>query len=270
MNLKCRKDYFKMETGIKTENLYRISRMVSTITGLIVQPNKAIVGGNAFAHEAGIHQDGVLKERTTYEIMRPEDVGWVGTSMVMGKHSGRHAFKERLEILGYNDLSDEQLNKAFEKFKKLCDKKKVVYDDDLISIVEDERQLIPEVYTLKCLRAISDTVEVPTAEVELEKQGEILKGSAKGDGPVDAVYKTIKKITKSKADLVNYSIQSITQGTDSQGVVIVTLQLDKINVTGRGANTDIVVASALAYINAINRMLFHEKIKTKTKSGEII
>jgi len=266
MALKCRKDFFQYETGIKTEELYRISRMVSTMTGLPVQPNKAIVGGNAFAHEAGIHQDGVLKERTTYEIMRAEDVGWVGTSMVMGKHSGRHAFKERLEQLGYNDLSEEQINKSFEGFKVLCDKKKVVYDEDLVSLVEEEKLHIPEVFALKSVYAVSSTNEAPHAIVVLTKDGQEFHGEGNGDGPVDAIYDIIQKLTDDRSQLVNYAIQATTQGTDSLGAATVTLQENGLTVTGRGSNTDIVVASALAYINAINRLLFFKNLNvTKNK-----
>ncbi len=273
MNLKCRKDYFKLETGIQTEQLYRTSRMVSSLTGLPVQPNKAIIGGNAFAHEAGIHQDGVLKERTTYEIMLPEDVGWVGTSMIMGKHSGRHAFKERLIQLGYNHLNEEQTNKAFERFKKLCDKKKVVYDDDLISIVEDERMQIPETYIFSSIRAISDNRDEPSATVEIIRDGKSMKATSTGDGPVDAAYKVIQQLTQVQAHLVNYNLQAVTQGTDSQGVVVVTLEEDGLNVTGRGSNTDVVVASAIAYLNAINRLIFFKEKNLKAKKekmGEII
>ncbi len=272
MNLKCRKDYYNFETGINAEQIYRTSRMVSTMTGISVQPNKAIVGSNAFAHEAGIHQDGVLKERKTYEIMNLGDVGWKGTNMVMGKHSGRHAFKERLAHLGFTDLSEDQVNKGFERFKKLADKKKVIYDEDLVAIVEDERMQIPETYILESVRAVSDTRETPSATLQITKNGKRIKGTAEGDGPVDAAYKVIKKITKSKAKLVNYSIQAVTQGTDAQGEVIVTLQQNGTTVTGRGSSTDVVVASAKAYINAINRLLFFEKknVKTKEKVGKQI
>jgi len=258
MNLVCRKNFYKVDTDIVTEQLYRTSRMVSNSTGLLVQSNKAIVGGNAFAHEAGIHQDGVLKERTTYEIIQPEDVGWKGTSMVMGKHSGRHAFKERLAALNYKDLSEDQINRGFEKFKLLCDKKKVVYDEDLVAILEEDRMQIPEVFVLKSLRALSDMTEKPSATVELTKNGKSLKGSAEGDGPVDAAYEVIRQLTECEATLINYSIKAVTQGTDSQGVVNVTLGHKGNTVTGRGSNTDIVVASALAYINAINRLLYVE------------
>jgi len=273
MSLKCRKDFYNLETGIQAEQIYRTSRMVSSMTGITVQPNKAIVGSNAFAHESGIHQDGVLKERKTYEIMMAEDVGWVGTSMIMGKHSGRHAFKDRLTQLGYNNLNEDQLNKAFERFKALCDKKKVVYDDDLISIVEQERVQVPETYVLTSIRAVSDSKEEPSATVEIVHEGKTLKGTATGDGPVDAAYKVIQELTKVEANLVNYNIQAVTKGTDSQGVVSVTLEEDGVNVTGRGSNTDVVVASVNAYLNAINRLIFfkdkHIKAKDK-KIGEII
>ena len=198
MNLKCRKDFYGLETGINADQIYRTSRMVSTKTGISVQPNKAIVGSNAFAHEAGIHQDGVLKERKTYEIMDLSEVGWAGTNMVMGKHSGRHAFKERLSNLGYKDLSDDEINKAFDRFKRLADKKKVIYDEDLVSIVEDERMQITETFILDSVRAVSDTHKAPSAAVTIKKNGKKIKGTAKGDGPVDAAYKVIKKITTNK------------------------------------------------------------------------
>jgi 2-isopropylmalate synthase len=263
MNLKCRPDFYNLETGIRSEQLYRTSRMVSNMTGITVQPNKAIVGANAFAHEAGIHQDGVIKERTTYEIMSATDVGWVGDSMVMGKHSGRHAFKERLEELGCNGLSEEQLNRAFERFKELCDKKKVVYDDDLISIVSEEKVQISETYSLLSVMALSDSERGPLAAVTINHQGEILTGKSSGDGPLDAAYEVIQKLTGIKVGLVSYKIEAVTPGTDSQGAVVVTLQEETTGnkVTGRGSHTDIVIASVKAYLSAINRLVFfnHKK-----------
>ncbi|MCX7920261.1 MAG: 2-isopropylmalate synthase [bacterium] len=265
MNLKTRQDFFKVTTGIKTEEIYRTSRLVSTLTGIPVQPNKAIVGSNAFAHEAGIHQDGVLKERLTYEIMTPESVGWKGTSMVMGKHSGRHAFKARLAELGYADLSEEQIQKAFERFKVLADKKKTIFDEDLIAIVEDEMAVFPETYVFDYLHVTSGTEITPTAKVRLLKSGKPITVEAKGDGPVDAAYIAIDKITKLKPELLKYGIKSITGGTDALGEVSVTLRAKGMTISGRGSSEDIIIASAKAYLNAINKVLYLTKKQGKKK-----
>jgi 2-isopropylmalate synthase len=265
MNLTTRKDFFKVTTGIKTEQIYRASKLVSTLTGIFVQPNKAVVGGNAFAHEAGIHQDGVLKERTTYEIMTPQSVGWTGTSMVMGKHSGRHAFKSRLAELGYPDLSDEQVQKAFERFKVLADKKKTIFDEDLAAIVEDEMAMIPEAFVFDSMEVISGTETTPNAMVRLLKSGKPTTVKAKGDGPVDAAYIAIDKITKMKPELLHYGIKSITGGTDALGEVGVTLRDKGMTVSGRGSHEDIIVASAKAYLNAVNKLIYFKKKQGKTK-----
>ena len=265
MNLHTRKDFFNVTTGINTEQIYRTSRLVSTLTGIPVQPNKAIVGGNAFAHEAGIHQDGMLKERLTYEIMIPQSVGWTGTSMVMGKHSGRHAFKARLAELGYPDLTDEQVQKAFERFKVLADKKKTIYDEDLVAIVEDEMAMIPETYVLDYLHASSGTETTPTAKVRLLKSGKPITVTGSGDGPVDAAYIAISKITKMKPELLNYGIKSITGGTDALGEVSVSLQDKGIRVSGRGSSEDIIIASAKAYLNAVNKLIYFKKKQGKGK-----
>ena len=255
MNVNTRKNFFGFRTDINTKYLYKASRLVSNITGIPVQPNKAIVGGNAFAHEAGIHQDGVLKERTTYEIMLPEDVGWKGTSMVMGKHSGRHAFKQRLIALGYN-LNDELMQQAFERFKVVADKKKDIYDEDLEAIVEEISDVseTPEVYRLEYVQTTSGTTTAPTATVKLYKGEKSLEGAGCGDGPIDAAFQTIQRLTKTKSKLANYQLKAITGGTDAMGEVVVMIEEKGLVVNGRATSTDIIVASVKAYINALNKM----------------
>ena len=260
MILRTRKDILNIDTRIVTEHIYPTSRLISSITGIMVQPNKAIVGDNAFAHESGIHQDGLLKEKTTYEIMRPESIGLAKSTLVMGKHSGRHAFKIRLKELGY-ELSDENLNKAFERFKTLADQKKEVFDEDIEAIVADEvlRIEIPERFRLATLNVVSGTESTPSATVEMSLDGKQVKESGTGDGPVDAVYKTIAKMTKTKSKLLRYSVNAITGGTDAQGEVTVRLQENDHIVLGQGAHTDIIVASAKAYINALNKLEYKKK-----------
>jgi 2-isopropylmalate synthase len=220
------------------------------------------VGANAFAHESGIHQDGLLKERTTYEIMRPESIGLVKTHLVLGKHSGRHAFRDRLMHMGY-DLSEEDLNKAFERFKRLADQKKEIFDEDLEAIVSDEIQHITEVYVLKNLRAESGTETEPTAMVEMEVQGRLVRQTGHGDGPVDAVYRTIASITGTKSKLDAYLVKGITGGTDALGEVTVKVEEDGKKVAGHGADTDIIVASAKAYVNALNKLEYWKRAKQK-------
>jgi 2-isopropylmalate synthase len=263
MALRTRKDFFGADTGVRTEEITRTSRLVTKITGISVQPNKAIVGANAFAHESGIHQDGLLKERTTYEIMRPESVGLVKTHLVMGKHSGRHAFRDRLREMGY-ELSDEDLNKAFERFKRLADQKKEVFDEDLEAIVSDEMQQIQEVFVLKHLKAESGTGITPTATVELVVDGKTVSQTGTGDGPVDAVYRTIAAITKTQSKLEAYLVKGITGGTDALGEVTVKVEEAGKKVTGHGADTDIIVASAKAYVNALNKLEYWKKGKGKS------
>jgi 2-isopropylmalate synthase len=262
MALKTRKDFYAADTRIHTEEITRSSRLVTKITGIPVQPNKAIVGANAFAHEAGIHQDGLLKERTTYEIMRPESIGLVKTNLVLGKHSGRHAFRDRLKDMGY-ELSDDDLNRAFERFKRLADRKKEVFDEDLEAIVSDEVQQIQEVYVLKHLSAQSGTGITPTATVELAVDGSTVKQTGSGDGPVDAVYRTIAAITKTQSRLDAYLVKGITGGTDAMGEVTVKVEEAGKKVTGHGADTDIIVASAKAYVNALNKLEYWKKGKSK-------
>ncbi len=263
MALRTRKDFFGADTAVRTEEIVRTSRLVTKITGISVQPNKAIVGANAFAHESGIHQDGLLKERTTYEIMTPESIGLVKTHLVLGKHSGRHAFRDRLREMGY-ELSDDDLNKAFERFKRVADQKKEVFDEDLEAIVSDEMQQVREVYVLRHLKAESGTGITPTASVELVVDGVTVSQTGKGDGPVDAVYRTIAAITKTQSKLEAYLVKGITGGTDALGDVTVKVEEGGKKVTGHGADTDIIVASAKAYVNALNKLEYWKKGKGKS------
>ncbi len=263
MALRTRTDFFEADTRICTEEITRSSRLVTKITGIPVQPNKAIVGANAFAHESGIHQDGLLKERTTYEIMRPESVGLIKTHLVLGKHSGRHAFRDRLKQMGY-DLSDDDLNKAFERFKHLADQKKEVFDEDLEAILSDEMQQVLETYVLKQLSAQSGTGMTPTATVEMQVDGKIVKQTGTGDGPVDAVYRTIAAITGTKSRLDAYLVKGITGGTDALGEVTVKVEEGGKKVTGHGADTDIIIASAKAYVNALNKLEYWKKGRPKS------
>jgi 2-isopropylmalate synthase len=254
MALRTRKDFFGVETGVRTEEIYRTSKLLSHITGVHVQPNKAIVGENAFAHEAGIHQDGVLKERLTYEIMRPEDIGRAANKLVLGKHSGRHAFKSRLADLGL-DLEGGELDRAFKRFKDLADKKKEVYDDDLLAIVKDEMTQIPETYVLAYLHFVSGTGLIPSATVRLLREGQPFQDSGTGDGPVEAVYSAIDAITGVKGRLMDYNLRAVTQGRDAIGEVSVKVDFDGTVVVGKGSSTDVIEASARAYLNAVNRMM---------------
>ena len=254
MALKTRFDVYGCQTNIRTREIHKVSRLVSKYTGFPVAPNKAIVGSNAFRHESGIHQDGVLKERATYEIMQPEDVGFVGVGLVLGKHSGRHAFKVRLQSLGF-DLKDDEVDRAFERFKDIADKKKQVYDEDLMAIVEDEFKLIKPTWTLVDLSSTSGMKITPQVEVTLRSKGKNHCHGSSGDGPVDACYKAIDAMTKLKGKLLEYSIQSVTQGKDALGEVTIKVKMaDKI-VIAHGTSTDILVASAKAYINAVNKVI---------------
>ena len=255
MNLKTRADFFGVDTNINTEEIYRTSRLVSKVTGVRVQLNKAIVGANAFAHEAGIHQDGVLKEPTTYEIMSPESVGWTGESMVMGKHSGRHAFKSRLATLGYDRLTDEEINRAFDRFKNLCDKKKTIFDDDLYAIVEEVvTNGAGKPYELIAVQITTGTALFPTATVRLRYLGQERVDAGIGDGPVDAVYKTIERILGISLELEEYSLEAVTAGEDALGRVEIKIRSNGHSVKGHGTNTDTVVASAQALIDALNHL----------------
>jgi 2-isopropylmalate synthase len=251
MAVRTRHDLFPVETDLKTEFIVPASRLVAGITGFPVQPNKAIVGANAFAHEAGIHQDGVLKHRETYEIMRAQDVGWSENRLVLGKHSGRAAFKSRLEGLGYQFKDDEDLNRLFAKFKELADKKHEVFDEDLQALVSDAQE-VEQVYRYKGLSSQSESGKKPTATVNLLVSGEAKTATAEGSGPVDAAFKAIESMVQSASELKLYSVNAITSGTDSQGEVTVRLEKNGRIVNGSGADTDIIVASAKAYIHALN------------------
>jgi 2-isopropylmalate synthase len=241
---------------LDTTQIVPCSRLVSGITGFAVQPNKAIVGANAFAHESGIHQDGVLKSRETYEIMRAEDVGWSANRMVLGKHSGRNAFRSRLQELGATFASEEELNAAFVRFKDLADKKHEIFDDDLQALVtEASLEAENERVKLVALRVCSETGETPNARVTLRVDGDEQEASALGGGPVDASFKAIEAIVNSGTTLQLYSVNNITSGTDAQGEVTVRLEKHGRMVNGQGADTDIVIASAKAYLNALNKIM---------------
>jgi len=255
MALRTRADYFALDTRIDTTQIVPCSRLVSTITGFPVQPNKAIVGANAFAHESGIHQDGVLKSRETYEIMRAQDVGWDSNRLVLGKHSGRNAFRTRLKELGAEFGSDQELNDAFARFKELADKKHEIYDDDLQALITDvESSNSYEHIQLVSLRACSETGEVPVAQIKLRIDRDEVAAESIGSGPVDATFKAIEQIVASGSELLLYSVNAITEGSDAQGDVTVRLSGKGRVVNGQGADVDIVVASAKAYINALNKM----------------
>jgi len=257
MAVKTRRDVFACNVDhLDLTQIVPCSRLVSSITGFTVQPNKAIVGANAFAHESGIHQDGVLKSRETYEIMRAEDVGWSANRMVLGKHSGRNAFRTRLQELGVSFDSEEELNDAFVRFKELADKKHEIYDDDLQALVtEASLDAENERVKLVALKVCSETGETPNASVTLKIDGDEKTGTAAGGGPVDAAFKAIETVVNSGTELQLYSVNNITSGTDSQGEVTVRLSLDGRIVNGLGADTDIVIASAKAYIHALNKVI---------------
>ncbi|MDP8260431.1 MAG: 2-isopropylmalate synthase [Candidatus Gygaella obscura] len=251
--IKTRQDIFKqLKTNIDTKSITKVSRIVSKLTGFPVAPNKAIVGANAFRHESGIHQDGVLKERSTYEIIRPEDVGFKEESLVLGKHSGRHAFKERLKSLAIK-LSDKDLERAFSMFKHLADKKKTVYDDDLIAIVNEQIRHIQDRWQLVSFKITSGTGLTPQAEVRLKYKNKEMSKISSGDGPVDACCKAIDKITGKKSKLLEYKLGAVTSGKDALGEVNVRVRVNKDIIIGRGTSTDVIEASIKAYLNAINK-----------------
>lgn len=269
MSLQTRKPVFQLATGVDSTQLMRMSKMVSNYTGIVVQPNKAVVGANAFAHEAGIHQDGMLKHQQTYEIMRPEDVGVSQTRLVLGKHSGRHALKVRLAELGYN-FNDAELDKAFARFKDLTDKKKIITDADLEALVSDELFQPREIFTLDGLQVACGTIGLPTATVRLSgPDGKLHVQASLGTGPVDAAYKAIDAITKIPATLLEFSVHAVTEGIDALGEVTVRIQGNSADRSlnaqredehrrtfgGHGADTDIIVAAAKAYLSAVNKLL---------------
>ena len=254
MAMKTRPNYFTCDTNINTKELYRASRLVSQLTGMIVQRNKAIVGANAFAHEAGIHQDGMLKERTTYEIMKPEDVGIGASELVLGKHSGRHAFRDHMEKLGFK-LESDNLEKAYEAFIDLADKKKHLYDDDLVSIIQDQASRSASVYRLEYIQVTTGNTVQPTATVKVRKGDEILMDASTGDGPIDAAFKTIERIVEMRGRLVDFTLQAVTRGRDAVGEVSVQVDFGGRILTGKGSSTDIVEAGAKAYLNCANRYI---------------
>jgi len=256
MALRTRKDYFHLQTNIVTEQIYRTSSLVSSLTGVHVQPNKAVVGANAFAHESGIHQHGVLSNRETYEIMTPESIGLKKSQMVLGKHSGRHAFEERLQELGFSHLTKEEMNEAFEKFKDLADKKKYVMDSDIEALISTELVQIPEMVQLEYYHISSGNSHIATATVRISREGEAVEEAACGDGPIDAIFHAVERATGLEVTLKDYRIRAITSGKDALGEGTVKVEKDGKSYVGRGISTDIIEASVKAYINAINKMLY--------------
>lgn len=266
MALETRQEFYQAKTSLTLSEIARTSRLVSKLTGMVVPGNKAIVGANAFAHESGIHQDGMLKEKTTYEIMSPETIGLKESKLTLGKLSGRHAFREKLVDLGY-DLNDEQLNVAFAKFKDLADKKKNVSDEDILALIEEKLIETPEVFALETIQVSYGNQSTPTATIRLKTiDGETLEEVALGNGSVDAILNAIDKATKEEVELEDYSIQSVTQGKDALGEVHVVLNQGDYSVQGRGVSTDILEASARAYVDAINRLI--EKRKSPARSRD--
>ena len=266
MALHTRKDLFGFESGVNTREIYPSSGLLTNLTGLMVQANKAIVGRNAFAHEAGIHQDGVIKEKSTYEIMTPETVGIKDSKLVMGKHSGRHALKRKYEELGFG-LTPEALEKAYVLFKKVADRKKEVFDEDLIVIVRDGLKIFPEAYRLKYVQSTGGNQIIATAAVILEKDGELMRDSAVGDGPVDAALRAIDRITGTPGRLMDYNVHSVTRGKDAVGEVFMKVDFGNVSFIGKAASTDIVDASTRAYLNAINKMVHYQMAVAEHKEG---
>ena len=255
MSLRVHKNMLGLDTGINSTELYKTSRLLTSITGIPVQPNKAIVGANAFAHESGIHQDGVLKARATYEIMTPESVGIDSHRMVLGKHSGKHALQDRLYALGFQP-SDGEINAVFERFKQLCDKKKEVFDEDLVALVAEETDLVEmaDDWKLVSCSVLAGSSSSPEATVTLKRNhATIVSGKASGDGPVDAVLKAIRELTGKTIDIDTYQLKAITGGTDAQGEVAVSTKWEGRTLTGQGRSTDIIEASAKAYLALIHR-----------------
>ncbi len=263
MALELRKDIFGVETDIVTQEIYKTSRLIVSVTGIQVQPNKAIVGKNAFSHEAGIHQDGVLKERRTYEIMKPEQIGRSHSEIVLGRHSGKHGLQARLKELGYT-IEGEDFERVFQKFTEIADKKKAVYDDELIAIVSECLSIdMPEMLFLEHVQIMSGSSALPTATVELKKNNRIIREAAIGNGPVDAIYKAINRIAGISPELEDYGISSISIGQDAMGEAMVSLKYEGKIYSGHGSSTDVLVASAKAYLNAMNKILYLEKKKAE-------
>ena len=258
MAIATRSDFFDLRTDLDTKHLVKTSWLVSHHTGMVVQANKAIVGANAFAHSSGIHQDGFLKERSTYEIMQPEDVGLSKSKIVLTKLSGSHAFKSRLKELGL-ELSEEETSSAFKKFKELADKKKEVFDEDIIFLIEDEVYHIPQTFTLEYVHAISGSQLVPTAAVKIKKDGKIIQETAFGNGPISAMYLAIDQATGLKCELLDYSVKSVTGKKDAMGEALVRVRHEDEVVSGKGVSTDTIEASAKAYMDAVNRLAYKKK-----------
>jgi 2-isopropylmalate synthase len=260
MAIHTRADFFgkgtenELTTSINTKEIYRTSQLVSRLTGFVVQPNKAIVGANAFAHEAGVHVDGVLKERKTYEIMTPESIGLVGSRMVLGRHTGRHGFADRCKKLGYK-LTKDELEQAYQRFLQVADKKKEVFDEDVIAIIDDEVRVVEHTFELEYLRVLIETGTSPKATVKIRSKDEIKEAQAEGDGPVDAAYEAIREATGFSPKLESYSIRAVTSGKEALGEATVKIRTDSRIYIGRGISTDIIEASARAYIDAINRLV---------------
>ena len=260
MALRTRQEFFAgCDTGIVGKEIYPTSRLLSSVIGVPVPPNKAVVGDNAFAHEAGIHQHGMLANKLTYEIMTPEAVGRASSELVLGKHSGRHAFGERLRELGF-DPERIDFNHAFKRFKDLADAKKTVYNEDIEALVTDQLLRVEEMYKLENMHVVSGTFATPTATVEMEVKGDKRKIAAMGTGPVDAIFSAIEQLAGSKAKLLKYLVSAVTSGIDAQGEVSVTLEQDGLRVIGQAADTDVLVASAKAYIHALNKLEQRRKI----------
>jgi 2-isopropylmalate synthase len=268
MAILTRADQYRISTNIHTEQIYRTSRLVSDLTGFVVPHNKAIVGANAFRHQSGIHQDGIIKKAKTYEIMDPKSVGMPASALVLGKVSGRHAFKERLLELGYS-MDEEALNHAFRAFKELADKKKTITDRDIQSLIGEEIRTSSEVYHLDHVGVSCGNQSMPTATVRLiGPNKEVLADAALGTGPVDAVYKAINRLVRVPNQLTEFSVNSITAGIDALGEVLIRIESDGASYSGRGADTDIIVASAKAYMNALNRLLATKKMSRKQVENE--
>lgn len=261
MALKVRRDFLNHHTDVKTEEIYRSSQLLTAITGVTVQPNKAIVGKNAFAHEAGIHQHGVIQDAATYEIMTPQSIGKTKSDLVLGKHSGRHALRKRLEELGFS-IDDKGLDKAFVSFKRLADRKKEVFDEDLVALMRDHTLPVPETFKLEYLHTISGSETLPTTTIRLSKGEEVFQDAAIGDGPVDATYQAIDRITTIPGKLVSYAIRAVTGGKDAQGEVVVKVAFNGEIVTGIGHSTDVIEASAKAYLNAVNKVIYWQRKPT--------
>ncbi|MCX7922874.1 MAG: 2-isopropylmalate synthase [Clostridia bacterium] len=267
MGINTRKDFYGISNKIDTTQIYRTSKLVSSLTGVNVQPNKAIVGANAFAHESGIHQHGVLSEKSTYEIMTPESIGLSTNRMVLGKLSGRHAFEERLKEMGYTSLANDEIQKAFEKFKKLADKKKVVLDRDIEALIEEKVSEVPEVFELDSFQINSGNKTIATATVSLKKNDSVITEAATGDGPVDAAFNAMERAVGVSLELEDYGLRAVTEGKDALGEVTVRVSKDEKIFVGRGVSTDIIEASVKAYLNAINRAISELGEDTAAVSG---